>query len=217
MDFRVPFVLDGDMDEPLNHVKTEAPVRSRAVCACLSRYSVVISGFYTATIPGCGGGCDVWYNPLVGPILGKILGFAGVSLSRLTGWGLWWPPDTKDIGSAEPQGFGFTCTVGYLPGDWTFQKVDWLYNLICWVEMPMKEVFFHHCDAHPFVKSCQKVGFIGGSLVWGVSYKGAILKLNDPDLLFSCRTTNEMDWGYHQSENAQNVLIQIRSHCKLHF
>lgn len=34
-----------DRDESMKHMKTEAPVRSRAACACSWRYSVVISGF----------------------------------------------------------------------------------------------------------------------------------------------------------------------------
>ena len=80
----IPISLEKDMDEPLNHVKTEAPVRSRAVCACLWRYSVVISGFPTQLqFLGVGAGvtCGTkWIlrmlffaicNPLVGPILGR--------------------------------------------------------------------------------------------------------------------------------------------------
>lgn len=36
-----------DRDESMNDMKTEAPVRSRAACACSWRYSVDISGKQT--------------------------------------------------------------------------------------------------------------------------------------------------------------------------
>lgn len=193
-------------------------------------FVALLGGYFrvskTATIRGCGCGCDLWYKnefweELAGPILWEErslrsqshFGFIWVlfTAQRVTTEVYGDHPARNTLAVRSLRGFGFTSCVGYLWGGRLVIKT-WFVKL----RDPWRKMFFSWLWCILVVKYWQKVCFIGEALVWGVHYDGAIRKLNDPDFLFSCLTKKEMDLGYHQSENAQDVLIQIRSHCKLH-
>ena len=148
----------------------------------------LFQGFYTAAIPGCGRGCDLWYK----------MNFKKWFFFAILSWqGQFW--EEKSLRSQSHFGFTGVSLLAWNSSQrlrfmvTTRHETHWqcgasgvlvrmpLLGYITWsvkLKHPWRKYFCITVMHILAVKSCQRVCFIGEvgeSLVWGVSYKGAIL------------------------------------------